>query len=69
MADETTTPAKAGYKTTEFYLTLAAMLLSGLYASGAIADASTTGKIVALIAGVLGSLGYTVSRTIVKKSA
>lgn len=69
MSDETPTPTKPGYKTTEFYLTMAAMILSALYASGAFADTTTTGKVMALIAGVLGSLGYTVSRAIVKKAA
>lgn len=71
MAEATTTPAptKPGYKTTEFWLTLAAMVLTALYAAGAFSDASATGKVMALAAGVLGSLGYTVSRAIVKKSA
>jgi len=69
MADETTAvvPAKAGYKTTEFWLSLAAMILGALFASGAISSGGTTDKIAGLVATILGSLGYTVSRTLVKK--
>ena len=53
------------YKTSEFYLSLAAMLLTALYASGLM-----TGTLPLAIAGVaasvLGSLGYTVVRGAVK---
>lgn len=69
MADDTTTapPVKPGYKTTEFWLTFAAMVITTLYASGVIAsDASNLGKALALIAGVLTSLGYSVVRGKVK---
>lgn len=71
MADETpTTPAKPGYKTTEFWLTFAAMLIGTLYASGVISPegASPTAKVIAFIAAVLASLGYTVARGAAKKT-
>lgn len=69
MADPEPAPAtKPGYKTTEFYLTVAAMVLSVMYASGAFSDASTTGKAMALIAGILSSLGYAVARAVSKKT-
>lgn len=59
---------KPGYKTTEFWLSTAAMIVSILYASGAIgAGESSVDKTVALIAGALAAMGYTVSRSIVKK--
>ena len=69
MADGTTTntdSAKPGYKTTEFWLTLAALLLTALYASGAVSDTTNVGKVIALVSGVLGSLGYTVGRSMIK---
>jgi len=58
---------KTGYKTSEFWLSLAAMVVSFLIASGVVADASTIGKAIALVAGVLASLGYTVARGAAKK--
>ncbi len=65
----TTTPTtKPGYKTTEFWFKVAAFILSCLFASGAI----TNDKVLA-IAGIaaswLTSMGYTVSRTLVKSAA
>ncbi len=72
MTDEATTPAipapavKPGWKTTEFYLSLAALLLGALYASGLMSDAGTTAKLAGLAASTLGALGYTVSRSLLK---
>jgi hypothetical protein len=57
---------KPGYKTTEFWMSLAAVLIGGFMASGVFTADSAGGKVIALIAGVLGSLGYTVSRAWVK---
>lgn len=56
---------KPGYKTTEFWLKLAALLLTAMYASGALTN-STALAIAGIAATILGSLGYTVSRTLVK---
>jgi len=64
MADEPT-PVKPGYKTTEFWLSIAAMLLSTLFASGAL-----TNDVALTLAGIgatlLTALGYKVTRTLVK---
>ena len=57
---------KAGYRTTEFWLKILAILLTALYASGIIPTDSTTAKVVAIVATMLGALGYTVSRTLAK---
>lgn len=59
---------KPGYKTTEFWLSLAAMVVGALFASGAISDGGLVAKVLGIIATILGSLGYTVSRTLVKGS-
>ena len=56
-------PVKAGWRTSEFWLSAAAIAVSQLYASGVIGDAGTVGKVVALVASLLGALGYTVART------
>jgi hypothetical protein len=59
-------PPKAGWKTTEFYCSLAAMLIGALYASGIISAGGTADRITGLAAAVLSALGYTVSRSLVK---
>ncbi len=61
-----TTTTKPGYATTEFWLTLAAMLIGTLVTSGAFADTSTIGKIIAFAATALASIGYSMSRAITK---
>lgn len=64
-----TTPAtRPGYKTSEFYVALLAMALTALYASGALTN-DTALAIAGIVATVLGKLGYTVSRTLVKGKA
>jgi len=62
------TPKKAGYKTTEFWLSLAALVLGALIASGAIGEDSGTGQLVAFAASTLTALGYSLSRGMVKKA-
>lgn len=60
---------KPGYKTTEFWLSLAAMLLSALYASGALVIEGVPDWVlmaVGVVATVLTALGYTVNRTLAK---
>ncbi len=59
---------KPGYKTTEFWLSAAAMLVGLAYGSGLIAEAGATGieKSVAFIASALAALGYSTSRGNVK---
>ena len=66
MADETTAVAKKtkdGWRTSEFWLSAAAMIMSQLYASGVIGDGGTAAKIAALVGSLLTALGYTVART------
>ena len=65
MADEVVV-TKPGYKTTEFWLKMAAILLTALYASGVIPTSGPPAQITAIAATILGALGYTVSRTWVK---
>ena len=64
----TVTQAKPGYKTTEFWLKVVALLLTILYASDAIPVGGEIDKLMAIGATVLGALGYTVSRTMVKRA-
>ncbi len=60
-------PAKPGYLTSEFWLKLASMALSALFASGVLTSDREL-AIAGMAASVLGALGYTVSRTLVKRS-
>ncbi len=56
---------KPGYKTSEFWLKLAALVLTAVYASGVLTN-NTALAIAGIAATILGALGYTVSRTLVK---
>jgi len=60
---------KPGYKTTEFWLSAAATFVGLLIGSGIIPTSGTWPQIVGLVTGILGALGYTVSRGTVKASA
>jgi hypothetical protein len=68
MADETATPKpmKPGWKTSEFWLSTATMLLGQAYAAGMIGESGTAAKIAALACSMLAALGYTVSRGMAK---
>lgn len=76
MADETsfptTTPAapvKAGWKTSEAWLSAAATILSLLYAMGLLGShQGVADKIAALLAAALIAAGYTVTRGKVKSA-
>lgn len=61
-----TTP---GWKTSEFYLKLLATLLTALFASGVIPTSGVISQVVAIVATMLGAIGYTVSRTQLKGKA
>jgi len=61
-------PKKPGYKTTEFWLSLLAIVLGVLLASGYIGDETGTGKALAFAASALTALGYNISRGMVKKA-
>jgi hypothetical protein len=60
---------KPGFKTTEFWLTLAAMLVSMLFAAGVFGEQATMYKVLEVCAAVLAGLGYTVTRGAVKKAS
>jgi len=59
---------KPGYKTTEFWLSLLAMLLGALMASGVIAEGSTVAQILGIVLAGLAQLGYTAGRAQVKSA-
>jgi hypothetical protein len=59
---------KAGPKTTEFWLSTAAIVVSSLLASGLLRN-ETTLQIIGLVSTVLTALGYTAARTVVKSTA
>lgn len=62
-------PVKPGYRTTEFWLKIAAFALTALFASGAIPTTGPVATVTAIAATMLGALGYTVSRTLVKNAS
>jgi hypothetical protein len=66
MSDEKIEP-KAGYRTTEFWLSAAASVVGLLFAADIFPSDSAGEKFLGLAAMVLASLGYTVSRTMVKR--
>jgi hypothetical protein len=57
---------KPGWKTSEFWLSLAAVAVGALLSAGVLAADGTTYKIAAFVASALTALGYTWSRTAVK---
>ena len=64
------TASRPGYKTTEFWLSLLAMLLSYVMASGITEGMDNTHIVMRVIAAasvILGAIGYTVGRSMVKK--
>ena len=59
---------KPGWQTTEFWLSLIALIIGALLSSGAVQEGTTLYQAITFAAVVLASLGYTVGRTIVKKA-
>ena len=59
---------KAGYKTTEFWLTVTATVLGLLFASGIVSEGSQADKILGIASTVLATMGYQISRSIAKKN-
>lgn len=60
---------RPGWKTTEFYLSLAAVIIGAVMASGALEGLGGDHwvvKVIGIVASVLGALGYTVARGFVK---
>lgn len=60
-------PVKPGFRTTEFWLHLAAVLLSALFASGALTNDRVL-AIAGVAASVLTALGYGVQRSAIKRA-
>ena len=60
---------KAGYKSTEFWMSLAAVAVGAIASTGMVEDNEFAAKIVGLITATLVALGYTGSRLTVKKHA
>ena len=56
---------KPGYKTTEFWLSIAAMVVGAVLASGAVSNELLL-QALGVVATVLGSLGYSVTRGVTK---
>jgi len=68
MADETKKGAeKAGYKTTEFWLAMAAVVVGLLLESGVVTGDGFLPQGLGLIASALASLGYSYSRAKIKE--
>jgi len=59
---------KPGYRTSEFWLSLCALILGALIASGYVGDESTAGKVMAFAASAFTALGYNISRGMTKKA-
>jgi hypothetical protein len=57
---------RPGYKTTEFWLSFAASVVGALIASGIVPAGGAWDKAVGLVAMVLSSLGYAVTRATAK---
>jgi drug/metabolite transporter (DMT)-like permease len=59
---------RKGYLTTEFYLALAAMIVSALLASGVFTEGDKAYAVLGFLGAALTSIGYSVSRGMVKKA-
>ena len=58
---------KPGYKSTEFYMSMAAVVVGAVASSGMLEDGSVLTKVVGLVMAALVALGYTGSRLTLKK--
>ena len=59
---------KPGYKTTEFWLSLAAVAVGAVASSGVIPADSVWERIVGLVVAALAAIGYTGARLALKKA-
>ena len=57
---------KPGYKTTEFWLSMVAVLVGLFLASGAVPDTHWAVKIAGIVASALAALGYSAARAHLK---
>lgn len=69
MTETTPTPPKAGFKTTEFWLSCAAVLIGAVTASGVIPAGSVWERVIGLVVAGLAALGYTGARLALKKAS
>lgn len=69
VATPTPPVIKPGYKTSEFWLSAAATCVGLVIASGLIPTTGDWPKIAGLVVGLLGAMGYTVNRSLVKAAA
>jgi UDP-N-acetylmuramyl pentapeptide phosphotransferase/UDP-N-acetylglucosamine-1-phosphate transferase len=65
VVDETV--KKPGYKSTEFYMSMAAVVIGAVASSGILEGSDGLTKVVGLIMAALVALGYTGSRLTLKK--
>jgi len=66
---ENQTNIKRGYKTTEFWLSFAAVMVGAVQASGLIPNEGAWNQILGLVVSALVAMGYTGARIAVKKAA
>ena len=64
---ENETVKKPGYKSTEFYMSMAAVVIGAVASSGILDGSDGLTKVVGLIMAALVALGYTGSRLTLKK--
>lgn len=64
-----TAPLKPGFKTTEFWLSLAAVVVGAIAASGVVPSDSTWERVVGLVVSALAAVGYTGARLSLKRKA
>ena len=55
-------PKKPAWKTTEFWLSIGAAIVAGVYASGVFSDGSQGDKVIGFVATLLALAGYTVPK-------
>lgn len=60
---------KPGYRTTEFWMSLIAVVLGALVASGTFTLEGTSAQVVGLVQSALVALGYTGARLTLKRTA
>ena len=63
----TNDPMRRGYRSTEFYVQLAALILGALLAAHVFGDGSTPQRLIGAALAFLASLGYGVQRTMLKR--
>lgn len=58
---------RKGIKTTEFWLSVIAMLVGALLASGLIGEGSIWGQVLGVVSSALAAMGYSVARGLYKR--